>query len=206
MDKFRKKNDILDPLSVIIKLFIYSYKPIGTKLSICNNKVIIQEVGMFQGTVRGFMGDCKNDINIIIFPILYACVKYLTGENKVRFYSIFERVLLSFDILKETYNGNEIVYNIDQLKTIISSFLSSSQEVNPSSLLNTYSSPGGLIKQNMYGHINTIWTPQRTSVIFGIILEIMNTSSTDLIASLLNALSQYMASVDLMTANIISAI
>jgi hypothetical protein len=206
MDKFRKKNDILDPLSVIIKLFIYSYKPIGTKLSISYNKVNIQEVGIFQGTVRGFMGDCKNDINIIIFPILYSCVIYLTGDNKIRFYAIFERVLLSFDILKETYNGNEIIYNIDQLKTIISSFLNTTEEVNPSTLLSTYSSPGGLIKQNMYNHINTIWTPQRLSVLFGIILEILNTSSTDLIISLLNALSQYMSSIDMITYNMISSI
>ena len=206
MDKLRKKNDILDPLSVIFKLFIYSYKPIGTKISISYNRVVIQEPGMFQGTVRIFMGDCKNDINIIIFPILYACVKYLNGNNKTKFFPIFERVLLSFDILKETYNGNEIVYNIDQLKSIISSFLNSTDEVNPTSMLNTYSSPGGLIKQNMYDHINTIWNTQRLSVIFGIILEILNTTSNELIVSLLVSLNQYMSSIDLMTANLISSI
>jgi hypothetical protein len=206
MDKLRKKNDILDPLSVIIKLFIYSYKPIGTKISINCNKVDIQEPGLFQGTVRVFLGDCKNDINIIIFPIMYSCVKYLTGETKVKYYAIFERVLLSFDILKETYNGNEIVYNIDQLKTIISAFLNSTEQINPSNLLSTYSSPGGLIKQNMYNHLNSVWTPQRLSVVFGIILEILNTSSTEVVISLLNSLSQYMHSVDLITANLISSL
>lgn len=204
MDRFRKKNDILDPLSVIIKLFIYSYKPIGTKLSINCNRIVIQDVGMFQSTVRVFLGDHKNDINIIILPILYACVKYLTGEPKVRFYAIFERVLLSFEVLKETYNGNEIVYSIDQLQTIVSAFLKATEEVNPSSLLSSYGSPGGLIKQNMYDHINTIWTPQRLSVVFGIILEIMNTSSADLVNGLLNALAHYMSSIDMMTANLIS--
>jgi hypothetical protein len=152
------------------------------------------------------MGDCKNDINIIIFPILYACVKYLNGDNKVKFFAIFERVLLSFDIMKETYSGNEIVFNIDQLKTIVSCFLNSSEEVNPTTLLNTYCSPGGLIKQNMYDHINTIWTPPRMSVIFGIINEIMTTSSAELTVSLLCSLSQYMSSVDMMTSNLISAI
>jgi hypothetical protein len=206
MEKYRKKNDILDPFSVIVKLFIYSYKPIGTKISICCNSIAIQEPGIFQGTVRIFMRDSKNDINIIIFPILYACVKYLTGDLKVKYFAIFERVLLSFDILKETYNGNEIVYNIDQLKTIVSSFLNATSPLDPTTLLNTYSSPGGLIKQNMYNHINSIWTQERVSVIFGIILEIMQTSSAELVASLLNALSHYMASIDMMTSNLISAI
>jgi hypothetical protein len=39
----KNKNDTLDPLSVIIKLFIYAYKPVGTKISISNNKIQIQE-------------------------------------------------------------------------------------------------------------------------------------------------------------------
>lgn len=206
MDKFRKKNDILDPLSVIIKLFICSYKPIGTKISINNNKIDIQEPGLFQGTVRVFFGDCKNDINIIIFPILYSCVKYLTGDTKVKYYAIFERVLLSFDLLKETYNGSEIIYNIEQLKTIVSSFLNSADTINPNSLVGSYESPGGLIKQNMYNHLNSVWSPQRVSVIFGIILEILNTSSTEILTSLLNSLNQYMHFIDLITANLISSL
>jgi len=205
MDKLRKKNDILDPLSVIIKLFIYSYKSVGTKISIQHNRVSIQEPGIFQGPVRVFFGDCKNDINILIFPILYSCVKYLTGESKVKYCVIFERVLLSFDILKDTYTGNEIIYNLDQLKTIISSFLESSGEVNPATLVSTYNSPGGYIKQNMYDHINTIWTSRRLSVIFGIIMEILETpSSVEVNTSLLSSLNQYMNSIDLIAYHLIS--
>ena len=63
--KSSSKNDTLDPLSVIIKLFIYAHKSVGTKLSIGSNKIIIQEPGIFQGTVRKLCGDQKNDINII---------------------------------------------------------------------------------------------------------------------------------------------
>ena len=43
---------ILDPLSTIIKLAIISFKPIGTKISICNNLIGIQEPGLFQPIVR----------------------------------------------------------------------------------------------------------------------------------------------------------
>jgi hypothetical protein len=60
------KNDTIDPLTVIIKLFICSYKPIGTKISILNNKLIIQNSGIFQGTVRTIYRDSKNDINILV--------------------------------------------------------------------------------------------------------------------------------------------
>ena len=33
------KNNTLDPLSVIVKLFIYLHKPVGTKISIGNNMI-----------------------------------------------------------------------------------------------------------------------------------------------------------------------
>ena len=68
--KTKIKNDTLDPLSVIIKLFIYAHKPVGTKLSIGDNKINIQEPGIFQGTVRKIYGDKKNDVNIIFFAVI----------------------------------------------------------------------------------------------------------------------------------------
>ena len=58
----KNKNDTLDPLSVIIKLFIYGYKPVGTKISISRNKIFIQENGFFQSTIRSVFRDSKNDI------------------------------------------------------------------------------------------------------------------------------------------------
>ena len=74
------KNDILDPLSIIVKLFIYYYKPLGTKISIGNNRIYIQDSTYIQGLVRRYNGDSKNDINILLCPILYACITYLKNE------------------------------------------------------------------------------------------------------------------------------
>ena len=50
------KNDILDPLSIIIKMFIYSFKQVGTKISIGNNKLCIQ----------GNTFDIKNKLQYLI--------------------------------------------------------------------------------------------------------------------------------------------
>ena len=85
---YSSKNDILDPLSTIIKLFIYHYKPIGTKISISNNKLIIQERGMFQGTVRMIYRDTKNDINIIFYPVIFACKYFLANDKSKKFIKI----------------------------------------------------------------------------------------------------------------------
>lgn len=192
------KNDLLEPLSVIIKLFIYSFKPIGTKISIYYNRLSIQEKGLFQGFVRTIMRDCKNDINIIIFPIMYACVKYLNSENKSKYLHIFKRVLIGFDNLKETYQGNEIVYNIDQLKTIITNFIdNNNEELSPISFLSTYESVGGQIKQKTYDYLNSVWNDSRISTIFYIIAEILdNSTNIDIQKILLHTLELYMDAID----------
>ena len=68
---------ILDPLSVIIKLAIISNKPIGTKLRINNNIILLQEPGPFQALCRYFFKNNKTDIQYLYNPIEIACKKYL---------------------------------------------------------------------------------------------------------------------------------
>jgi hypothetical protein len=41
------KNEYLDPLCVYIMLSVNSYKPIGTKLSISDNKIYLSDVNIF---------------------------------------------------------------------------------------------------------------------------------------------------------------
>ena len=198
------KNDTLDPLSVIIKLFIYAHKPVGTKLSIGQNKINIQEPGIFQGTVRKLCGDKKNDVNIIFFPIIFACQTYLgTTQFRARFISVFNIVIGSFDNLKETYQGNEIIYNISQLKSIAQNFIDN-EAFDPNILYSSYDSPGGKIKQGIYSHINTIWTESRLNVIFGMIDEILVATSNEIVLQLVNALNVYMGCIDMMTFNLIT--
>lgn len=199
----KNKNDTLDPLSIIIKLFVYSYKPIGTKISISNNKLYIQENGVFQSAVRSFYRDSKNDINIIYFPIIFACRFYLSVENKKKFLSLFNKLLDSFDKMKETYQGNEIIYNIDQLRNIVYSFIEYT-DFDPNTIIPNYDSAGGKIKQDIYKHLNSIWTNKRLGVIFGYIDEILDSSSNELINSLINSLNMYMNCVDLITFNLIT--
>jgi hypothetical protein len=202
--KTKIKNDTLDPLSVIIKLFIYAHKPVGTKLTIGCNKINLQEPGIFQGTVRKLYGDKKNDVNIILFPIIFAGQTYLGNKKyRSRFIRVFDIVIGSFDILKETYQGNEIIYNIDQLKSITQNFIDN-ELFDPNILYSSYDSPGGKIKQGIYTHINTVWTDSRLDVIFGMIDEILLSTSKEIILALVNALNVYMGCVDMLTHNLIT--
>ncbi len=121
------KNDILDPLSVIVKLFIYSFKPVGTKISIGSNKLCIQENTYIQGAWRRWNGDTKNDVNILLCPVLYACTHYLKVVSKRGlkdpFHVIFKGALDGLTNMKQTYAGTPIVYNIEHIVNMIGLFM-----------------------------------------------------------------------------------
>ena len=74
------KNYIFDPLSTIIKLSVLKNKKIGTKISIQNNIIYIQEIGLFQPLARYYNGNTKSDLHFLSIPIEIACNKYITQE------------------------------------------------------------------------------------------------------------------------------
>ena len=200
---YPNKNDILDPLSLIIKLYICSFKPIGTKISILNNKIDIQEIGVFQSTVRTFKGDTKNDLINMLFPLTFACEIYLNKETHSKYKCIFERVIKSLDNLDEVYQINEIAHNIEQLKNIVTNFLSD-ENFNPKTIILNWEERASVLKKSFYKQTNSIWTIDRLDILFGYVNEISNAESEELIYHLIISLSSYMNYIDLIVIKLIN--
>lgn len=200
---YPNKNDILDPLSLIIKLYIYSFKPIGTKISILNNKIDIQEIGVFQSTVRTFKGDTKNDLINMLFPLTFACEIYLGSETHSKYKCIFERVIKSLDNLNEVYQINEIAHNIEQLKNIVTNFLLD-DNFNPKTIILNWEEPASVLKKSFYKQTNSIWTKDRLDILFGYVNEISNTESEELVDYLIVSLIAYMNYIDLIVVKLIN--
>jgi hypothetical protein len=196
------KNDILDPLSVIIKLYLYNSKPLGTKISVGNNKVDIQYSTYVQGIWRRYNGDSKNDINILVCPILYACVYYLKSsesETRAIYLPIFNEALQALSNLKQTYANTAIIYNIEHLINIIQSHINN--EVS-TGIVNT-DTPLYKIKENIYQHLNEVWTPSRKNILFGFIKEITEVKNSALKQRLLDGLSVFMDCIDTLVSNVL---
>ena len=196
------KNDILDPLSVIIKLYLYNSKPLGTKISVGNNKVDIQYSTYVQGIWRRYNGDSKNDINILVCPILYACVYYLKSaepETRAIYLPIFNEALQALSNLKQTYANTAIIYNIEHLINIIQSHINN--EVS-TGIVNT-DTPLYKIKENIYQHLNEVWTPSRKNILFGFIKEITEVKNSALKQRLLDGLAVFMDCIDTMVSNVL---
>lgn len=103
---------IIDPLSIIIKLAILSYKPIGTKILIHNNVIYFQEPGIFQGISRYFLNTNKNNLQYLYNPIHIACKKYLIREFKntnAAIITLFEFAKNGLIMLIKTYNDHPLI-------------------------------------------------------------------------------------------------
>ena len=200
------KNDILDPLSIIVKLFIYSHKPNGTKISIGNNRMYIQENTYIQGVVRKLNGDTKNDITILMCPVLYACVHYLKNkENRKKYTPIFSIALDGLVKMKQTYSGTPIIYNIEHIINIIQMFIdeTANNSAGATDSVINQDSPIFKIKEHIYQHLNDSWTEDRKNILFGYIKEISDVTNTNapLKLLLIDGLTKFMDCMDTFVSN-----
>lgn len=196
------KNDILDPLSIIVKLFIYYYKPLGTKISIGNNRIYIQDSTYIQGLLRRYNGDSKNDINILLCPLLYACITYLKNEEIRDLYMpIFEISLQALTNMKQTYANTPIIYNIEHILNVVQMFVDDPvPKIN--NIINT-ETPLFKIKEHIYQQMNQVWTLERKNILFGFIKEILDVNNLALKQNLIDGLSKFMDCMDMFVSNIL---
>ena len=79
---------ILEPLQVMIQLGILSFCPIGTKLSISENILYLQEPSFTQGILRWYMNDNKDDLYYLFQAIRRYYQWYKPAEKE-----LFKRIL-----------------------------------------------------------------------------------------------------------------
>ena len=80
--------EFLDPLCTILKLCVINFKPIGTKISVRDNSINIQDASVFQTLFRTIHNDSREQLFQLKFPIFY-----------------FKGMIL--DLLKHSLNENE---------------------------------------------------------------------------------------------------
>lgn len=102
---------ILDPLSLIIKLAILGKKPLRTKLSITNHRIVIHEAGIFQGIVRYYNNSTKQDLRYLQIPIEIACMQYIIlptyQDRREDIVSLFKQASQGLENLASTYKDKD---------------------------------------------------------------------------------------------------
>jgi len=99
---------ILEPLTTIINLAIISFKNIGTKISISQNKIYIQPSNMIQGALRWTYGTKRDEVHYLLKPI-FRSLQIYNPVNNPNLRCIFEQAVLGLKLLKESYNNNSSI-------------------------------------------------------------------------------------------------
>ena len=94
---------ILEPLQVLTQLAILSFLPVGTKISINNNILFLQQPTMFQGVVRWYQNDNKDDL-FYLFHAIRRYYKWYKNRDDEVFANILELAINGIEKLIETYN------------------------------------------------------------------------------------------------------
>ncbi len=134
---------ILEPLQSMCQLAILGTKPVGSKLTISNNILSIQEPSVIQPVSRWYNSDKKDDI-YFLFQVIKRFIKWYSPENNKQIITkeLYERIIqmaqTGLDKLIQTYTGtdnNSIVQVIHMYKNIlqnqnIKDFDNSNEKIN----------------------------------------------------------------------------
>jgi len=122
MNVKERSDMILEPLQVMIQLALVSKCPIGTKVSVCNNILHIQQPFWSQGILRWWQKDNKDDL-YYLFHAIRRYYKWYKSQNSQIFTSILNMAVKGIDKLIETYNQckdkQSIVHTLSLYKNIL---------------------------------------------------------------------------------------
>ena len=112
---------ILEPLQVLTQLAILSFLPVGTKISINNNILFLQQPTMFQGVVRWYQNDNKDDL-FYLFHAIRRYYKWYKNRDDEVFGKILELAIKGIEKLIDTYNKvgiTTITHTLNLYKNIL---------------------------------------------------------------------------------------
>lgn len=153
-------NNILDPLSCILRLILLKYKNKGTKLSVNNNKISYNENTYVQGVVRALNHDKREDLHNLYYPIQYACIWYpnTIEENRL----LFKGALKGLHVLLDVYESNSIIHHtLIHYIQIINNYLDNKTDESISSN-----------KSQIIDKLQVLWKPEEISIIYELIKHI----------------------------------
>jgi len=175
------KNEYLDPISVLIILALNSYKPIGTKISIYNNKIDMSDKNIFQSSIRTIYGDKKDDIKLLNQSIIYICNVNQNLETK-KLNLIFKKALDGLYKLKKTYINDTttcICLNnyIQKIEMTINNNMNvinynNIDLINDNNDDNNENNDINIIKKLIFNKLCSVWNKDNIKIIINLLIEL----------------------------------
>ena len=112
---------ILEPLQVMIQLSILSHCPIGTKVSVSENLLHIQQPSLVQGVVRYWHNDKKDDL-YYLFNAIRRYYSWYKSQNHKIFNYILNHSINGINNLMDTYRSSDqhtITHTLSLYKNVL---------------------------------------------------------------------------------------
>ena len=175
------KNFIIDPLTCMIRLSMLSFKEIGTKIIIKDNKISFNEPHVLQGPIRWSQGDNRDDLHNLYRPIVKALEWYDLEDSKMK--HIFELSIQGIEKLKEAYIDNSsITHSLEFYRKSIEDRFNSVHNAEQSN-------PENVVVNKIYMDLKQLWNTNEITIVDNLFNEIQNTSDSGSIQSLMEALN-----------------
>lgn len=112
IDKRKERFEmILEPLQGMVQLAMLSFCPVGSKLSITNNILVIQEPTWSQSLSRSYNKDGRDDL-VYIFNVITRFYKFYSiynkdgSQNQLLFKLLINLAKKGLDVLIQTYSNS----------------------------------------------------------------------------------------------------
>ena len=189
--------EFIDPLCTIFKICLLHYKYIGTKISIKNNTITVQDPSNFQGFQRWMNNDERDQLHHLKLPIFYF-KGIVSGHIKIEHLTVKEeyyeyinelaikglkRIKLAYDVEKP---GSLIKNCIDDyIKTLTThytfeDYMTHMRELNKPTLFAIYSE---------YNHL---WKMEDFKIIMDLFKKAEEKEDVHLTNVLANAINQFL--------------
>ena len=170
------KNMILDPFSCILRIAILSFKPLGTKISIIDNRITYNEPHFLQGPIRWTYGDNREDLHNLYSPILKIFQWYNCETQEIK--NILELTIQGMEKLKSAYSkNNSICHSINYYTHIIKDNMENKKTHEDDSD----------DSNKIYEDLKKLWNSNEISIVNNILTE-MKTTNKEEMTSLITAL------------------
>ena len=162
-----KRDSILDPMTCIIRLSILEFKPIGTKISLNNNKIKYNDPSAIQGALRWTNGDNREDLHNLFNPLKKAVLWYDVKNPEIK--NLINYSIRGLEKLQSSYNKNSVIshsmqYYIDYLKNSLDE---KNKDKNENKQNDEEENENTISKQ-----LRDLWNEREITIINNIILEL----------------------------------
>lgn len=165
-----KRDSILDPLTCIIRLSILEFKPIGTKISLNNNKIKYNDPSAIQGALRWTNGDNREDLHNLFNPLKKAVLWYDVKDSEIK--NLINYSIRGLEKLKSSYNKNSVIshsmqYYINYLKNSLNN-KNKDKDINENKQYDEEEENENTISKQL----RVLWNKREITIINNIILEL----------------------------------